>query len=37
VAYHLAMRDDVLPRFAPADMPAPPPPPRTQEATTAAD
>jgi hypothetical protein len=24
--YHLAMRDDMLARFAPADMPAPPPP-----------
>jgi hypothetical protein len=25
--YQLAMRDDLLPRFAKADMPAPPPPP----------
>ena len=26
--YHLAMRDDMLPRFPPGSMPAPPPPPQ---------
>src|SRR5436190_12040714 len=31
--YQLAMRDDLLPRFARADMPAPPPPAPTPEAT----
>jgi len=34
-AYQLAMRDDLLPRFASADMPSPPPTP-TPEATPAA-
>jgi carboxypeptidase Q len=28
--YHLAMRDEMLPRFTKADMPAPPAPPRSQ-------
>ena len=31
--YQLAMRDDLLPRFATADMPAPPPPAPTPEPT----
>ena len=34
--YQLAMRDDLLPRFARADMPAPPPPAPTPEPTPAA-
>jgi carboxypeptidase Q len=34
--YQLAMRDDLLPRFAKADMPAPPPPAPTPEPTPAA-
>jgi hypothetical protein len=34
--YQLAMRDDLLPRFAKAEMPAPPPPAPTPEPTPAA-
>ena len=34
--YQLAMRDDLLPRFVRADMPAPPPPAPTPEPTPAA-
>jgi len=34
--YQLAMRDDALPRFQKADMPAPPPPPGQQPARPAA-
>ena len=34
--YHLAMRDDLLPRFSAQDMPRRPPPPQQQQQTTPA-